>query len=144
MSRHARSVWQAGWRIAWLLVCAGLAAGARADDPVPDTRDDAAPPLRVKAGYLYKFGAFVEWPGRAFGSADAPLVIGVLEADALADELALVVGGRSVQGRPIAVRRLRAGDPVTGVHVLYLGRGASARPPDDLPLLTVADDRRRV
>jgi hypothetical protein len=78
---------------------------------------------KVKAAFLYKFGGYVEWPDGTFAASGAPLTIGVAEADTLADELARVVQGRSVGGRPVAVRKLRPGDSLDGVHVLFIGRG---------------------
>ena len=78
--------------------------------------------LQIKATFLYKFGGFVEWPPGAFAAADSPLTIGVLGADALAEELERIVSGRSVQGRPVSVRRLKRGEPVTQLHILFVGR----------------------
>lgn len=83
--------------------------------------------LGIKAAYLYKFGGFVEWPQGAFAAPAAPLVIGVLGADALADELDQAVAGRRVQERPVAVRRLRPGERIEGVHVLFVGAAQDAR-----------------
>ena len=77
---------------------------------------------QVKAAYLFKFGSFVEWPERAFADAATPIQIGVLNADALADDLSQIVAGRSLHGRPIAVRKLRATDRLAGLHVLFIGR----------------------
>lgn len=76
---------------------------------------------RVKAAYLYKFGGYIEWPEEAFANADSPFVIGVLGADALAEELARIAQGRKFGQRAIVVRKLRDGDPLSGVHVLYVG-----------------------
>lgn len=83
-------------------------------------------PSAVKAAFLYKFGAFVEWPHHAFENADDALVIGVLGDDAVAGDLAQLVQGRSVGGRPVRALRLPEGGPVTGVHILFLGRQLSA------------------
>jgi hypothetical protein len=44
------------------------------------------------------------------------------QADAQADELAQIVSGRNVNGRPVLVRKLRPGDPIAGLHVLFIGR----------------------
>jgi len=145
MTGSRRTPWPSAWaRWGWVWLAA-LAAGAAwaVDDRPVDTADTPETELRTKAAYLYKFGAFVDWPAKAFPSADAPVVIALFEADALADELSLVVGGRRLQGRPVAVRKLHAGDPMAGVHVLFVGRGAD--PQDALslvrgqPVLTVAD-----
>lgn len=82
---------------------------------------------RIKAAYLHKFLAYVEWPPQAFERDRTPLAIGVLGSELLAGELAQVVAGREVNGRDILVRRLRAGETPTGLHVLFVGRGDGAR-----------------
>ena len=114
----------------WLLAGAAAAQPARLE-------------VQVKAAYLYKFAGFVDWPGSAFARPDSPLVIGVAGNDELAAQLEQVIAGRSVGSHPLAVRRLRRGDPPAGLHVLYIGGAerwpellASAR---GLPLLTVGD-----
>jgi len=82
---------------------------------------------QVKAAYLFKFGSFVEWPERAFADAATPIQIGVLNADALADDLSQIVAGRSLHGRPITVRKLRSTDRLAGLHVLFIGRVSKAQ-----------------
>jgi hypothetical protein len=51
----------------------------------------------------------------------------VLADEGVAGELAQLVAGRTFEGRPIAVRRLRDGDDTTGLHVLLVGPGRDAR-----------------
>jgi hypothetical protein len=100
------------------LACAAGLAFAQADT-------DAQ--VRIKAAFLYKFGGFVEWPEAAFAGPQAPLVIGTLGADALADELERVTAGRRVQERAVAVRRLRQGEKPEGVNVLFIGESQNPR-----------------
>ena len=63
----------------------------------------------------------------------------------MADELDAVVADRTVHGRPVVVRRLRPASRLGGLHVLFVGRGESARLPDLLaaaqgqPLLIVTE-----
>lgn len=87
----------------------------------------------VKAAYLIKFLDFIEWPPGALGPPGAPQVIGVLGADAVLAELAPVLAGRHINGRPLVARRVVAGDSLDGLHVLHLGR--SLRPALLLPAL---------
>jgi hypothetical protein len=104
--------------------------------------------VQVKAAFLYKFGAFVEWPASAFRSPAAPLAIGVVGADDVADELERVTSGRKVHEHPVTVRRLRRGDPVAGLHVLFVGEGEGGRLREILagargqPVLVVTDAPR--
>jgi hypothetical protein len=100
---------------------------------------------KVKAAFLYKFASYVEWPADVFERPDSPFVIGATGADALTDELAQIVVGRSIGGRPVAVRKLRRGDPVSGLHILFVGRSNRGLPSDVLasakgrPVLTVTE-----
>lgn len=91
--------------------------------PLALAQAERATAVQVKAAFLYKFGGFVDWPPGAFAAADTPLTIGVLGADALADELERIVAGRNVQGRPVKVRRLKRGETVAQLHVLFVGQG---------------------
>ena len=87
---------------------------------------------RVKAAFLYKFGSYVDWPQQTFERTDSPLVIGVVGADALADELAQIVAGRTINGRPQIIKKQRRGDPLTGLHILFVSRTEEARMADAL------------
>lgn len=81
----------------------------------------------IKAAYLYKFATFVEWPEGSFARADSVLQIGVAGNDALAEQLARTVDGRSVNGHAVVIRKIRHGDPASGLHILFVGaheRGA--------------------
>jgi hypothetical protein len=83
--------------------------------------------VQVKAAFVYKFGDFVEWPAGALGGADDAFVIGVIGADAMAAELERVVAGRTVQERKVVVRRMRRGEALGRLHVLFIGESESAR-----------------
>jgi hypothetical protein len=73
-------------------------------------------------------------------------VIGVMAADALAEQLEHTVAGHTANGRPLVVRRLRKGEPPGSVHILFLGamdRAALAEVINanrNQPLLTVSDN----
>ena len=81
-----------------------------------------APEATVKAAFLYKFAGYVEWPAGAFPQADAPLVIGVMGAEEVAAELEKIVPGRQVSNRRVVARRVRSGDALRGIHLLFVGR----------------------
>lgn len=100
---------------------------------------------QVKAAYLYKFGSYIEWPPAAFASQDSALKIGISGADTLADELLEIIAGRTINGRPVTVRKLRRDDPVTGFNILFIGKSNPSRLADMLaavkgqPVLTVTE-----
>ncbi len=70
---------------------------------------------------LYRFANYVEWPASAFAGPDAPFTIGILGADALADELAEFAAGRTILDRRLQVRRLRNLETIRDVQVLFIG-----------------------
>jgi hypothetical protein len=110
----------AAWALAAVSV---LCAGVGLAPPVRAQSAAQGVPLerRVKAAFLYKFLGYTDFPPSAFGDAAAPLTIGVIGADDLAVELARVVAGRTVNGRPIEVRELREADAGARVHLLFVG-----------------------
>lgn len=100
---------------------------------------------RVKAAFLYKFAAYVEWPAKAFPQAQSPIVIGVAGDDTVAAELGDVVTGRLVDGRPVEVRRLDDDQPAGDCCQILFVAGDSPRAHDLLegvrgrPVLTVTE-----
>jgi hypothetical protein len=117
-------------RLAHALALAGVAAAL----VLAPRRSCAAPEAtlerQVKAAFLYKFAGYVEWPAGAFGAPNAPMTIGVLGDDELADELSRLVEGRTSAGRPVAIVRLRTVEPVPDVRVLFVARGETERLPE--------------
>jgi hypothetical protein len=89
---------------------------------IPAAWAQQATEAAIKAAFLYKFAGYIEWPATAFAGPDTPLVIATLSADDVAAELETTVAGRTVGNRRIVVRRLREGEPLQGVHVLFIGR----------------------
>lgn len=105
-----------GCSLAFLLPRRGAAQG---EAPLPEHE--------VKAAYLHRFLDFVDWPAAAFASPQSPYVIGVAGAEALAEALETLVARRRPNGRPVQVRRVGAGEPPDDLHVLFIGRSATAR-----------------
>lgn len=126
-------------RVLGALALALLAAGA--------ARAQSAAEATVKAAFLYKFAGYVEWPLAAFPQPDSPLVIGVVGADDVALELEKLVPGRQVNARRVVVRRVREGEPLRGLHLLFVGRGepnlrAVLRTAQQQGVLTVSESER--
>jgi hypothetical protein len=113
----------AAWVCAALLGCmaAWTPGGAQGAD------DGEALERRVKAAFLYKFAGYVEWPTRAFAGPETPVTIGVIGAESLAAELVQAVTGRTVNDRPVTVKRLKPGESLAGIHILFVGRAESSR-----------------
>lgn len=112
--------------LALCLALCSLHLAALAQAPAT-TSTAAASEERVKGVSIYKFLNYVEWPASAFDKPDSPYVIGVLGADEVADELARVAAGRTMNNRGVIVKRLQAGESFNGIHVLFIGKGERAR-----------------
>jgi hypothetical protein len=83
----------------------------------------------IKAAFLYRFISFVEWPSARMPPPGAPIIIGVIGAPEVAEELRILVTGRVAQGHSMAVRVLSPDDVPTELHMLFVGRMANARLP---------------
>jgi hypothetical protein len=108
-----------------LLACAALASPAPTQAQVAG--EVQTNERSVMAAYIYRFITYVEWPVSAFASPQAPIVIGVVNADDIAGELEQIVQGRTAQGRRLQVRRLAPGEAPTGVNVLFVGGDSAQR-----------------
>ena len=89
--------------------------------------EDSILEQRVKAAFLYQFAGYVEWPPNAFAQPTTPITIAVMGADTVAGELDQVVTGRTIGGRSVTVKRVKPGESLAGVHILFVGRAESAR-----------------
>lgn len=135
------------WRLsglALLLVLLGLPAPR-----APRAQPVSATEYQIKAAYLLKFGSYVEWPPQAFEQRDSPFVIGVLAADAVAEEVERAAVAAVVEGHPVQVRRLEQSDAGSaGAHVLFIDRSRGGQLADTLalargrPLLTVTESEQ--
>jgi hypothetical protein len=94
----------------------------------------------VKANYLVRFAAFVEWPAQAFADTRSPVVLCVAGRDPFNGSLDRAVRAQSAHGRALVVRRPGSAEAAAGCHVLYVGRGGGSIVPDDRrPVLVVTD-----
>jgi hypothetical protein len=104
----------------------------------------------VKAAFLYKFLGYVDYPDNAVPGAAEPLVIGVLGADDVAEELGRISSGRSMNGRAVVVRKLRANEAQGKIHMLFIGDEDAADIEKALaavrqaPVLTVTETARNL
>jgi hypothetical protein len=105
---------------------------------------------RIKAAFLCKFAHYVEWPAQAFAQPDSPIVIGVVAGDAVADEITRTAAALAADGRPLKVLRLRPGDSMAEVHLVYVASSENSRLAETLaavkgrPVLIVTESSQAV
>jgi len=97
----------------------------------------------VKAAFLYRFAAYIEWPASV--PPDAPFVIATIGADDVAAELSSMLPGRAVAGRRAVVRTLKEGESLQGVQMVFIGKRAGdpralVRAAHQLGVLTVTEN----
>jgi hypothetical protein len=87
---------------------------------------------QVKAAYLLNFTRYVEWPAQSFDAPDAPLTICVLGPDPFGTVLDQTVLGRTTQGRPVSIRRIRTEREAQSCHLVFVSQ-ETWRTQRDLP-----------
>lgn len=101
----------------------------------------------VKAAFLHRFAAFVEWPADPEESA-ATFVIAVAGDDPVAAELTRLTAELTIRNRPAEIRTIRSVQELRDVRILYVGAGERGRSRALLaaaasrPILVVTDAER--
>lgn len=121
-------------RQARILACwlSGLLACTALLSPMAARAADSAAALeyKVKAGYLFNFARFIEWPESAFPSTNSPFVIGVLDGGEASPVLRSLFEGKQVNGRPVEVRSVFPETIGKDIHILLVTRAAGKTPED--------------
>jgi TonB family protein len=82
---------------------------------------------QVKAAYLYNFAKAGEWPGSNLPGS-APLVIGVVAGDdEFVEVLTRTVGGRTIRGHAIAVKRVSEDNEIKLCNLVFVRDSAGRR-----------------
>jgi YfiR/HmsC-like len=128
------TLWPAGLLACWLALAAlGLAP------PVAQAADaSTALEYKVKAGYLFNFARFIEWPAGCLPTTNSPFVIGVLDGGEAAPVLEQMLAGKNVNGHPMQVRSFSAGSAPKDVHILLVTRAAGKTPEEIRDTLAAA------
>ena len=104
------------WRFVFVLF-AWLAALA------PAARGEAPREYQLKAAFIYNFVQFVEWPAATFADNRTPLVLATVGDDPFQGALDKAVGGKTVGGRPLAVKHFARGADVQWCQMLFIAGG---------------------
>ncbi len=88
---------------------------------------------QVKAAFLFNFVRYVEWPAQAFASEAAPIRLCLIAERAFEQIVTVIVSGRSVGERPVAVEGIEGLGAAKGCHLLFLDEASG------LPASVVAE-----
>jgi hypothetical protein len=99
----------------------------------------------IKAGFLYNFARFIEWPQDAFNGPSDPLRIELIGRDPFDGRLDQIVAGKIVNNRPIRVIYSLSGDAPPSGHIVVVSVSETKRLTRLLeacgrkPIVTVSD-----
>ena len=110
--------------------CIGMSGAALGAEPLE---------YAVKAAYLAKFPFYVEWPPAAFSGPASPVVLCIVGDDPFGATIDEAVAGQQVQGRSIAVRRMKTVARDSGCHIAYVGTDARGEALRGGSVLVVSD-----
>ena len=102
----------------------------------------------IKAGFIYNFAKFVEWPATSFAQPDSPIVIGILGTDPFGTIIDQIVQDKKIGARGFVVKRLKWGSDVKDLRdckILFVSASEKAHMDEllqmvkGLPVLTVGE-----
>lgn len=128
--RHGRSSILVLVALLWSLPLQGFAAS-----PLQTSLE-----YSVKANYLVRFAAFVEWPAHSFADNRSPVVICVVGRDPFSGALDRAARAQTAYGRPLAVRRPGTAEAAADCHILYVGRGGGGMVPNGQRAILLVTD----
>jgi hypothetical protein len=127
-----------------LSISLSWAPGAFAQSP--DASDSSE--YLIKAGFIFNFAKFVEWPSSAFAQPDSPIVIGILGTDPFGTIIDKIVQDKKIGTRGFVVKRLKWGADLKELReckILFIGASERAHMDElvqmlrGLPVLTVGE-----
>jgi len=123
------------WHTALLLFLSTVAA--RAGEVLSEAE--------VKAGFLYNFTKFVEWPKQAFSSTNAPIQFAVFGDEEFAAKLKTIFGDNKAHGRSFEVKAISTPQEAKNFHIVFVASPESRRAAQVLeatkkaPVLTIGE-----
>jgi hypothetical protein len=134
-------------RFSILILAVSVSLGWTVETNAQGSDSDSSEYL-IKAGFIYNFAKFVEWPSAAFAQTDSPIVIGVLGTDPFGSIIDRIVEDKKIGARGFVVKRLRWGKDLKDLKdckILFVSASEKAHIDEilqmvkGLPILTVGE-----
>ena len=134
-------------RLAILMVTLGMALNLTSTANAQAGDADSSEYL-IKAGFIYNFAKFVEWPSATFSQPDSPIVIGVIGTDPFGSVLDHIVEDKKIGPRGFVVKRYKGGKDLKDLKdckILFVSASEKAHVDEilqsvkGLPILTVGE-----
>jgi hypothetical protein len=90
--------------------------------------DEAVLDFQVKAAFLVNFPKYIDWPSTAVPQTNSKITVGIFGDDNVAEAFAaMVVGGKTIYGHPIVLKRIIREEEISSSHCQILFIAASER-----------------
>jgi len=103
----------------------------RLDPSLAQSEGQASRNIASRRPFCTSLAATSNGRNRVFARGDSPVAASVWSRRRARRELAQIIVGRNVNGRPLSVRKVRAGESIAGLHVLFIGRADGGSPRRD-------------
>jgi hypothetical protein len=113
---HGRQLW-----LAVLAACACLPASPEV------AQTEGLTEYEIKAGFLYNFTKFVEWPPEDFPNGSAPIVLGIVGANPFGSLLTDAAAGKTVNGRAVLIKHFRADEDLKSCQIVFVSSSEKKR-----------------
>ena len=110
-----------------VLLTAVAAAGALLAIPALPAQNARPTDYQVKATYLYNFGRFVEWPGKAAAAQSGPFTVCVLGQDPFGPSLDTTLAGETIGGKTVIAKRISSAQESGNCQILFLSLTEASR-----------------
>jgi hypothetical protein len=112
----------------WSVLAAAFTLGvAAAAPPVLQDSGKKMPEYELKAGFLYNFAKYVEWPADAFEKAETPITIAIVGTDPFGQVLEKTLKDRQAQDRKFSIVRYRDVGELKPCHILFIPKTEKTR-----------------
>ncbi len=125
------------WLLGLLVLHTGLALTAAGGE--------ALTPQQIKAGLVFNFAKFVEFPADRFAKPADPIIFAVVGSPEIEEILKTALKDRLIGGRSLLLRHIETAEEARGVHVVFFAGDARPALLEELreaSILTVGDSSR--
>ena len=135
-------------RLGVLIVVLGISLNWTLEAKAQTSDSSDSSEYLIKAGFIYNFAKFVEWPASTFSQPDSPIVIGILGTDPFGAIIDRIVEDKKIGGRGFIVKRLKWGKDVKELReckIVFVSSSEKGHLDDllqalkGLPILTVGE-----
>jgi len=132
------------WLARWLCGLSCFVLSAQAGPLLEETATKLE--NQVKAAFMIKFAAFIEWPEPDGSQTNAPFVIGILGKDPFGNDFDDAVRSERVKGRRVELRRASKPEELQDCQVVFVADSEQAHLAEILqvyrerPVLVITDE----